>query len=103
VNPHAPGTADALLGLPRPTVVGLAPAFVLFRPFDIFKPGPVGWADRRGNRRGDLVGRAVAVARGVGVNERFFRTTDERRCGARLWWPIRVRLRFDSCRLGRCR
>ncbi len=35
-----------LIGL-GPTPAGLAAAFLLFRLFDIWKPGPIGWADRR--------------------------------------------------------
>jgi phosphatidylglycerophosphatase A len=37
----------AMLALPRPSPAGLAAAFVLFRLFDIAKPGPIGWADRQ--------------------------------------------------------
>jgi phosphatidylglycerophosphatase A len=37
----------ALLALPRPSAVGVLAAFALFRLFDIAKPGPVGWADRK--------------------------------------------------------
>ncbi len=37
----------ALLALSGPSVVGVVAAFALFRLFDITKPGPVGWADRR--------------------------------------------------------
>jgi phosphatidylglycerophosphatase A len=58
---HDPGTKDpgwivideiagqslTLLALPRPTALGLLAAFALFRLFDIAKPGPIGWADRR--------------------------------------------------------
>jgi phosphatidylglycerophosphatase A len=36
----------ALLALPKATGLGLLLAFLLFRVFDITKPGPVGWADR---------------------------------------------------------
>lgn len=41
------GICVALLALPRVELLGAAVAFGLFRVFDIFKPGPVGWADRR--------------------------------------------------------
>jgi phosphatidylglycerophosphatase A len=41
------GILIAMLPLHRPNAYGLALAFVLFRLFDIAKPGPVGWADRR--------------------------------------------------------
>jgi len=37
----------ALLGLGGVSVIGLAAAFVGFRLLDIWKPGPVGWADRQ--------------------------------------------------------
>ncbi len=37
----------ALLGLASPSPLGVLAAFALFRLFDITKPGPVGWADRR--------------------------------------------------------
>lgn len=37
----------AIIALPRPTGIGLALGFLLFRFFDITKLGPVGWADRR--------------------------------------------------------
>ena len=54
----------ALIGLARPTVVGVAAAFALFRLFDIVKPGPVGWADRKGGAAGimadDLIAGAIA-------------------------------------------
>jgi phosphatidylglycerophosphatase A len=56
----------ALLALARPTPVGLAAAFVLFRLFDITKPGPVGWADRKHGTFGimtdDLIAGALAAA-----------------------------------------
>ena len=37
----------AMAPLARPSPAGLLLAFVLFRLFDIWKPGPIGWADRR--------------------------------------------------------
>ena len=37
----------AMAPLARPSPAGLLAAFALFRLFDIAKPGPVGWADRR--------------------------------------------------------
>lgn len=37
----------AMLGLAGVSAVGLAAAFVGFRLLDIWKPGPVGWADRQ--------------------------------------------------------
>ena len=41
------GQLIALLPLGRPSLPGLLLAFGLFRLFDIWKPGPVGWADRQ--------------------------------------------------------
>lgn len=47
---------------------GWVAAFALFRLFDIWKPGPIGWADRRGDAWGvigdDLIAGAIAA---VGV------------------------------------
>ena len=37
----------AMLSLARPTLAGLAAAFLLFRFLDIVKPGPIAWADRQ--------------------------------------------------------
>ena len=39
---------------------GWVAAFVLFRLFDVWKPGPVGWADRRGGAGGVLLDDLVA-------------------------------------------
>ena len=52
----------ALLGLSAPTVPGLAAAFLLFRVFDIAKPGPVGWADRRHGTFGVMMDDVIAGA-----------------------------------------
>ncbi len=41
------GQMIGMLALARPSLLGLAAAFVLFRLLDITKPGPVGWADRQ--------------------------------------------------------
>lgn len=57
----------ALLGLARPTVLGLAAAFVLFRLLDIVKPGPVGWADRQGGAAGIMADDLVAGALAAGI------------------------------------
>ncbi len=55
--------ALAPLGAPRPWSILLG--FVLFRLFDIWKPGPVGWLDRRHDALGvmgdDLVAGALAA------------------------------------------
>lgn len=37
-------------------------AFALFRLFDIWKPGPVGWADRRGGPQGVMLDDVIAGA-----------------------------------------
>ena len=39
---------------------GWIAAFVLFRLFDIWKPGPVGWADRRGDAWGVMLDDLIA-------------------------------------------
>jgi phosphatidylglycerophosphatase A len=57
----------ALLGLARPTVVGLAAAFLLFRLFDIVKPGPVCWADRQGGAAGIMADDLIAGAIAAGI------------------------------------
>lgn len=47
---------------------GWIAAFVLFRLFDIWKPGPVGWADRRGDALGVMLDDVIAgVFAAVGV------------------------------------
>ena len=52
----------ALLGLASPTWPGLLLAFLLFRVVDIWKPGPVGWADRQHGAFGIMVDDLVAGA-----------------------------------------
>ncbi len=57
----------ALLGLAGVSVAGLTMAFVGFRVLDIWKPGPVGWADRQTGAFGImtddiLAGAGVALA-----------------------------------------
>jgi phosphatidylglycerophosphatase A len=60
------GQMIALLALPRPGWVGVGLAFALFRLFDIWKPGPVGWADRQGGAVGVMADDVLAgVAAGV--------------------------------------
>ena len=63
------------------TMGGLAASFALFRLFDIVKPGPVGWADRRHDAIGvmadDLIAGAMAAAMLWAM------------LGAMLWfWPV---------------
>jgi phosphatidylglycerophosphatase A len=63
---EAAGMWLTLAGLPGFGWFGTATAFALFRLFDVAKPGPVGWADRRGGATGvmldDLVAGALAAA-----------------------------------------
>lgn len=58
------GQMLALLALSHFSLLGAALAFGLFRLFDIFKPGPVGWVDQRHDEYGvmgdDLVAGALA-------------------------------------------
>ncbi|MFK7881962.1 phosphatidylglycerophosphatase A, partial [Roseobacter sp.] len=47
---------------------GWITAFALFRLFDILKPGPVGWADRRGDPLGVMLDDVIAgVFAAIGV------------------------------------
>jgi phosphatidylglycerophosphatase A len=47
---------------------GWIAAFVLFRLFDIWKPGPVGWADRRGDPLGVMLDDVIAgIFAAIGV------------------------------------
>lgn len=39
---------------------GILTAFLLFRLFDIWKPGPIGWADRRGDALGVMLDDVIA-------------------------------------------
>ena len=65
------GQLVALLGLAAVTLPGVLAAFALFRLLDVWKPGPVGWADRRPGAFGimadDLIagGMAAVVLWGV--------------------------------------
>jgi phosphatidylglycerophosphatase A len=56
----------SLLPLSHPSPIGLLGAFVLFRLFDITKPGPIGWADRQHGAFGvmadDVIAGAMAAA-----------------------------------------
>jgi phosphatidylglycerophosphatase A len=61
------GQSIALAALPAAAgLTGVALAFLLFRAFDILKPGPVGWADRRKGATGvmldDIIAGALAAA-----------------------------------------
>lgn len=57
----------AMVGLARPTLLGLAAAFALFRLFDVVKPGPVGWADRQGGAAGIMADDLIAGALAAGI------------------------------------
>lgn len=47
---------------------GWIAAFILFRLFDIWKPGPIGWADRRGDALGVMLDDIIAgIFAGLGV------------------------------------
>ncbi|WP_043363834.1 phosphatidylglycerophosphatase A [Belnapia sp. F-4-1] len=64
---EAAGQLLALAALPSaPTGWGIILAFLLFRLFDVTKPGPVGWADRKHGPFGimldDVVAGAMAAA-----------------------------------------
>lgn len=50
----------AMLGLAGVSVAGLAAAFVGFRVLDIWKPGPVGWADRQAGAFGIMTDDIIA-------------------------------------------
>ena len=52
----------AMLGLATLTLPGLLAAFALFRAFDIWKPGPVGWADRQPGALGIMLDDGIAGA-----------------------------------------
>lgn len=56
----------AAAATPQGIAAGIALAFLLFRLFDITKPGPVGWADRRKGAAGvmldDVIAGALAAA-----------------------------------------
>jgi phosphatidylglycerophosphatase A len=49
-----------LLALSRVSLLGLILAFLLFRIFDIAKPGPVGWADRQHGTFGIMADDVIA-------------------------------------------
>jgi phosphatidylglycerophosphatase A len=65
----------AMLGLARPSPLGLLAAFLLFRLLDITKPGPIGWADRQHGPAGimadDIIAGAIAAGILWAVQQRF--------------------------------
>lgn len=61
--------AATRMGVPMAAMwPGWIAAFVLFRAFDILKPGPVGWADRRKDATGVMLDDAIAgIFAAIGV------------------------------------
>lgn len=57
----------ALLATPPESTMGAVAAFALFRLFDGYKIGPVGWADRRGGMVGVMLDDVVAGAMAAGL------------------------------------
>jgi phosphatidylglycerophosphatase A len=59
------GQMIPLLALPHLSLLGLVLSFALFRLFDIWKPGPVGWADARHDEWGvmgdDIIAGVMAL------------------------------------------
>lgn len=52
---------SAMAGMPSTTLWPAWPtAFLAFRLFDIWKPGPIGWADRRGDALGVMLDDVIA-------------------------------------------
>lgn len=70
------GQALALAALPVGAHWGVLLAFLLFRAFDILKPGPVGWADRQAGAVGVMLDDLVAGAVAGGLI-----------LGLRIFWP----------------
>jgi len=56
-----------LLAVPRPTLIGMSAAFLLFRLLDISKLGPVGWADRHKSPAGVMGDDVIAGALGAAI------------------------------------
>ena len=57
----------AMTALPRPSLAGLAAAFLLFRLLDILKPGPIGWADRQHGPAAVMADDVIAGAIAAGI------------------------------------
>jgi phosphatidylglycerophosphatase A len=71
-----------LLAFVPPTVTGMIAAFILFRLFDILKPGPVGWADRHlkgalGVMMDDIVAALMGVVTLIMLQLAWVATTGE--------------------------
>lgn len=56
-----------LLGLARPTPLGILAALAVFRLLDVTKPGPIGWADRQRGAAGVMADDLIAGALGAGI------------------------------------
>jgi phosphatidylglycerophosphatase A len=56
------GQMIAMFSLPRVSWAGVILAFALFRLFDIWKPGPVGWADKKHDALGVMADDWIAGA-----------------------------------------
>jgi phosphatidylglycerophosphatase A len=61
------GQILALCGLAHASLAGLAAAFLVFRLLDVVKPGPIGWADRRGGATGIMADDVVAGGIAAGI------------------------------------
>jgi phosphatidylglycerophosphatase A len=61
------GQMLAMMALSRVSVLGLVLAFGLFRLFDIWKPGPVGWADAQHDEWGLMGDDMIAGLMAAGV------------------------------------
>ncbi len=61
------GQMIPLLALSHVGILGLALSFALFRLFDVWKPGPVGWADARHDEFGVMGDDLIAGAMAFGV------------------------------------
>ena len=59
----------AMLGLAEVSATGLAAAFLGFRVLDVWKPGPIGWADRQPGAFGIM---ADDILAGAGVALAFY-------------------------------
>jgi len=61
------GQMIAMLALPRLSFIGVILALALFRLFDIWKPGPVGWADKKHDAVGVMADDWIAGGLAFGV------------------------------------
>jgi phosphatidylglycerophosphatase A len=61
------GQLLTLCSLAHASLIGLLAAFVIFRLFDVTKPGPVGWADRQAGAAGIMADDLIAGAIAAGI------------------------------------